>query len=544
MVIREFLTRLGFAVDDKNLKKYEAGIDRVKKAITVVGAVATGAAAYGLFNLIKSTISYGEELKKASQITGVQADALERLRLAAQLSEVDIGTLNTALNIFSTNIAKAQSGSKSDMELFSKLGIDANTIKGTEQGLDIVAAKLSKLPDGIKKTALARELFGRSGAELIPFLNDYKTALKPFEEVLKAFKVNNLDDFNNRADAVGDSFLVLSTVSKKLGVVLAGELLPEIQDAQKAFFDFLVENKDLIKVLVKGLAQALILVGKVIGRLVVLVYRFFSGFAKAIKGSKGAFVPIIAGLVLFATILVGIFGWIPLIIAGVFLILDDFLAYLDGAPSLIGDVVKAISSGFSWCSKKIKSFIDIVKNFFSGMIDGLKEKFASIIIFFVSFMTEFVFLFTKAKDYIVGIFDSIIEKIQSFISKAIGYFLKFNPFMRLLVKVNPEWEKSYMNFANDLTANGNIFGETNKLLTNSNDKVSTIPNTTNNAKSVQDNRNINLNQKVEVKIDGSNPELTPEKIGEHVKVQTAKYFERELREADSAFAGAERPSFA
>ena len=80
-------------------------------------------------------------------------------------------------------------------------------------------------------------------------------------------------------------------------------------------------------------------------------------------------------------------------------------------------------------------------------------------------------------------------------------------------------------------------------MTNSSDKVSTIP-TVNGSKSVQDNRNFNIKQTVDVKIDGTNPEMTPEKIGEQVKIQTAKYFERELREAESTFAGAERPSFA
>lgn len=46
-----------------------------------------------------------------------------------------------------------------------------------------VAELFSLLPDGANKTALAVKLFGRSGAELIPLLNQGKEGLAEFDKL-------------------------------------------------------------------------------------------------------------------------------------------------------------------------------------------------------------------------------------------------------------------------------------------------------------------------------------------------------------------------
>ena len=75
--------------------------------------------------------------------------------------------------------------------------------------------------------------------------------------------------------------------------ILNAKLEKEIQNLQKEFFNFLIQNKDLIKSLIKGLASALIFVGKTIWNIIEVflsLYHMFGKIKKAMSDNSKNFI--------------------------------------------------------------------------------------------------------------------------------------------------------------------------------------------------------------------------------------------------------------
>ncbi|MDE2385763.1 MAG: phage tail tape measure protein [Alphaproteobacteria bacterium] len=97
---------------------------------------------------------------------------------------VQFGDKTVAVVNGSANLAKGGTGAASALE---KLGIAAKdgngNLRSTNDVLLDIADKFAKMPDGAKKSALALELLGgKTGSELIPFLNRGSAGIREFIE--------------------------------------------------------------------------------------------------------------------------------------------------------------------------------------------------------------------------------------------------------------------------------------------------------------------------------------------------------------------------
>ena len=75
----------------------------------------------------------------------------------------------------------AGTASEGNPNAFKKLNIDLKDSSGQLQATDKVLAQIAdrfkSMPDGPQKTALAMQLFGRQGKDMIPFLNQGSAGL-------------------------------------------------------------------------------------------------------------------------------------------------------------------------------------------------------------------------------------------------------------------------------------------------------------------------------------------------------------------------------
>lgn len=154
---------------DKRMKDIR---DSAAKAGAAIGA-ALVAGASGFAALVRNSLNTADDMLKLSQSTGIAIEALTQLDYAAKLSGVE--DLGTSLTKFNKSIAEAAQGTKTQAAAFETLGIsvkDANgNLKPTEVLLTETAESLSQYEDGAAKAAMAMDLFGKTGADLIPFLN-------------------------------------------------------------------------------------------------------------------------------------------------------------------------------------------------------------------------------------------------------------------------------------------------------------------------------------------------------------------------------------
>jgi hypothetical protein len=167
-------------------------------------------------NSIKETIDFADSLSKLSQKAGMSADSLYALSAAAKLSDVDFKGLETSLVKFNKNLGEMQTGGGKDAQNALKyLGISAKDAHGEFKTTDSLLVELSDkfkdLPDGIQKTTIATQLFGKAGADMIPLLNSGSEALREYSGVMTS-------ETAKAAERLNDSFTRLH-LSTQIGII-------------------------------------------------------------------------------------------------------------------------------------------------------------------------------------------------------------------------------------------------------------------------------------------------------------------------------------
>jgi len=144
-------------------------------------AISFAAITAGLTALAKSTLGAIDDLSKLAQKTGVATETLTAYAHGANLAGANTETLAKGLGKLARTANDAANGLKTAQRPFQQLGISVQDSQGglrpLEDLLGDVAEKFAGMEDGTRKAALAQELFGRSGVQLIPFLNQGRAGL-------------------------------------------------------------------------------------------------------------------------------------------------------------------------------------------------------------------------------------------------------------------------------------------------------------------------------------------------------------------------------
>lgn len=193
-------------------------------------AIATAAAMYGL---ARQAATYGEQLHNDAQKYGQQVETLAALRYAAAQANVGYGELTVGLKILSRHIEAAVHGSTEQAGAFFRLGVSAEDASGRARPLNDllldIADKFKALPDGTEKTALAIQLFGRAGSQLIPLLNEGSAGLRKFREEAEHLGLIISKQQAAAADTFNDSVERMKMRVTGLQITIGNELIPMFQ---------------------------------------------------------------------------------------------------------------------------------------------------------------------------------------------------------------------------------------------------------------------------------------------------------------------------
>lgn len=139
-------------------------------ALAAAAGTAAGAAVFAVGRIADQIASY----KGLSERVGDTAENIASLQLASDMSGVALDSVAQASIKLTATLAKTGDESKGVGKAIAALGLDFAKFKqlAPVEQLDAVAGAMAGFADGAEKTAVAVALFGKSGAELIPFLND------------------------------------------------------------------------------------------------------------------------------------------------------------------------------------------------------------------------------------------------------------------------------------------------------------------------------------------------------------------------------------
>lgn len=212
--------------------------------------------------LTKSGLETADTMGKLAQRVGVPIEQLTGLAHAADLADVSAEALGKSFNFLSKNmVATASGATTAAASAFQFLGIQVSDasgkLKSSDQVMAEVADAFAKMEDGASKTALALAIFGKSGAELIPLLNQGAAGIERMKEEAKALGLVVTADTARAAESFNDSMRTLGKVSSGVALQLTATFAPALAKVAEGMVDW-VKSSQVVKTVSEGLARTII----------------------------------------------------------------------------------------------------------------------------------------------------------------------------------------------------------------------------------------------------------------------------------------------
>lgn len=192
-------------------------------------------------SFIQNSIDAADAAGKSAQATGLLVDEYTALKYAAELAGVGTEKLDGALGKFNKTIDGAAQGGKSQTEAFKRLGISVRDAEGNVKTsgalLAEVADKFQQLPDGVQKSALAMQLFGKSGAAMIPLLNEGAAGLAEMRKEAEALGVVIGPEMVARSEVFNDNLTKISQAADGAANGVTADLLPSLVSLSELMVD-------------------------------------------------------------------------------------------------------------------------------------------------------------------------------------------------------------------------------------------------------------------------------------------------------------------
>ena len=201
------------------------GINRaIEGTKALLAGLGAGATLAGFARLVTHATEVGEQLSKMSQKTGVAVEQLSALRYAATLSDVSMETLGKGMKGLSTKMVEATDATGKAGQIMAALGV--NVQGGAAPAIEKLADAFAILPDGPTKAALAVEVFGKAGMEMIPLLNQGSEGLRKMRD--EAYRLGLVMDEGTAkaAETFNDNLKVIKMGSERLGISLVNDFAP------------------------------------------------------------------------------------------------------------------------------------------------------------------------------------------------------------------------------------------------------------------------------------------------------------------------------
>lgn len=382
MLLRELFVRLGLDVDAQSFAKGNLAVEVVKTGLRTL--VNMG---HALEKRFEETLEAGDKIKKTSQKIGIATDALQELQYAADLADVSAESMAMAVGKLSMNLVNAKAGSEESAKALKGINFKkANgELKSTDEVLAEVAEKFEKMPDGPEKTAQAMKLFGKSGKDMIPLLNEGADGLERMRQEARDLGLVLDTEAIEASEELNDNFKRLQQITTGLWRTAIAPLIPAINKLVEKFLAWRKANAGImaqkLREFVSTLIKSIDGLWSVFKSLLSIVNVFVEGVKNIVHwvGELAErFVLVKIALLALGAILAGVFApfhAIGAVIAGLMLVFDDLRAYSQGRKSLFGLWKKTIddwtkpSKEDPWFLVAIKQFVKLI----SQAIDMIKE---------------------------------------------------------------------------------------------------------------------------------------------------------------------------
>ena len=233
----KFETDLGRAkkLSEQRSKEIQKGFqDAAKNIAGALAAIDIGNRFGAAFD---KAIERADALDEMAQKVGATVRGLSQLQFAAELEGVeDFTQVMAKLN---RATIEAKTATSEQAKAFDELGVSIVDAEGNLKASDAllidVAEAFSGAEDGADKTAIAMALFGKTGADLIPFLNNGAAGIKRLTDVSDQLGLTLDDSTATAAARFNDNLFIIGKSSDALFTQVTAQLLPGMADLAEQF---------------------------------------------------------------------------------------------------------------------------------------------------------------------------------------------------------------------------------------------------------------------------------------------------------------------
>lgn len=378
-VIKEFLVRLGFDVDQGEANQFETGIAAATMKATALAA-ATVAAAGAVTAFVTSVADSLDALGDMSNRTGEAVSEIDKLGYIGQLTGSSIESVNSSIEALSKNAGDAAMGVGRAKEIFKKLGIsvkDANgNLKSSATLMDEIRGSIQGLERGqqiaiMERLGLDRTMIGMMTQDVSGLADEY-------DRMMEAAGFN-MDDAAEASGEYMDSLDKLQLTFTKLQQAVAVKFMRGIAKSFEGLRKMIVDNMPMIIRTITPMVDIVMRLANMflfLGNTVMQVVGFILGGLMQLNDAFGG-IPayILAAVVAWKTLnlafLASPIGIILSLAAAIALLYDDFKVWQEGGDSLIpwekwqDEIDKA--------KEMLQSFQDWVQPFFDLIFKGFDK---------------------------------------------------------------------------------------------------------------------------------------------------------------------------
>lgn len=402
-------------------KKFESlGLVINKTAIAVV---AFGAAFYGatvgVKNFVDGNLDALDEIKQLSNVTGEAADKIYLLGKVAEVNGSSAQAAQSSIDGLSKVIGEAAAGVGRGAKAFEQYGLSAKKangeIKSSSDLFGEISEKMQNMSNQEQIAMLSKLGIDGSMIQTLRLGNEELAEQIALAEAL-TLGVGNAENAE-KAAAFKDALTQVSQVFIAIGEYVSLRISPSIQRLAERFTKWFAENNNFIKAILNGLGKVFSFLFELAGAI--------DNIIESTVGWKAVIIALGGLLLWFSRRMLLAFATNPITlaiaaIAGLILIIDDFITWLQGGDAEFADFYQSVADGLQWISDKWGELGEWIKakwgeaiawvtgkwSAFTSTfsIDNLKKTFESV-------KQTIIEKFKDAFGWAIDLWNSIVEKI-------------------------------------------------------------------------------------------------------------------------------------
>jgi len=331
--------RTGVNQASRSMQQMQSSVSALRGQLSTLtaiqGAQLFGQIANAASQAVRSLVAFGQSQAQAIDQTsklaarlGFTYAELSGLSLAGNLAGVSMDTIGAAVTKADVAFVRLAEGSKTAAAAFSSIGLSIDDLQGLSAAdrFNAIVDAISGLPTEAQRAEAAVQLFGRSGAELLPLFAGGAEGIASARAEAERFGLALSNVQGQNVEAMNDAFTrAQSAVEGVINQVVA-YLAPALEQVTTVFSD-----------LIGGIGGANI--GQFIGEAILSGARFFAGVADQFVAQAGP--------------------------------LFDYLANVGQQWSAMWDIGQRVASLFAGIGNLLKAAILTAILPFSGLVQGL-----------------------------------------------------------------------------------------------------------------------------------------------------------------------------